>query len=403
MTAPRGEGDDLAAAANHAGHDLAVLTFVVHQEQTVLAVLRRERILQHVLERRRAGLVHTAQRLFHHAAHAAGEVARADELISILRKAEIQTAAQDVLDLVDRVVDLLGHLWADRALGQIFFRSQQLVELAEDRAAAFGDDLVHHAADSWVRGQSARGVRAAALRRHHQLAQRAGHTLLPGKLRGELPADRDRALDGLGHAALLLDHELRHRLSRRLHGVVELLRIKSLAAETDHDHSPRVGMAAHRLERTGCQFQIEADLRAPHAMRHGDRPGDLRRDLLRRGVGTENGGQNDEIISCTYRAIRSAVTHKCMFHSLTPSFLSAVAAHIVVVDPRSLRRVGKHIADLLAIFDHGVSRLQILNAYLMCEFNILQQNNLFSGRCFYRIALVRVLQHTDNGIGRIDH
>ena len=110
VSAPCGKGNDLTAAADHARYDLAILTFIVNQEQAVLAILRRHRILQYILERSRAGFMHAAQRLFHHAAHAACKVARADELVSVLRKAEIQAAAQDVLDLINCIVDLFRNL-----------------------------------------------------------------------------------------------------------------------------------------------------------------------------------------------------------------------------------------------------------------------------------------------------
>ena len=130
VAASGGEGDDLRAAADHAGHDLAVMAFIVHEEESVLSGRGGRRVLKHVHDGRCAGFVHAAQGFFHHARDAAGEVAGRDQLVALPAQGRIQAALQKILDLVDGIPDLFRDFGRDGALHQHLFGAEQLVQFA---------------------------------------------------------------------------------------------------------------------------------------------------------------------------------------------------------------------------------------------------------------------------------
>ena len=91
-----------------------ILAFVIHQEQPVLPFLGWDGIGQYILDGPGPAFVDASQGFFHHAADPTSKISSADQMVPILRQAEIQPSPEHIFDFVDCIVDFLCHLSVHR-------------------------------------------------------------------------------------------------------------------------------------------------------------------------------------------------------------------------------------------------------------------------------------------------
>jgi len=160
--------------------------------------------------------------------------------------------------------------------------------LAHDDGSPLGHEPLHGDPNGRVRREPAGGVGTAAFEPEDQVAQGALHAPDPGGVDGHLLGCKRTQGNGLGSAALRLDADDHHRLSRLFDGLGHFGHIRSLAPQAHQDNGCQVRVLPQPDEGLSHPFQVGRGLAAALLVAEGDRPLDLRGNGARRFVGADH-------------------------------------------------------------------------------------------------------------------
>src|SRR4051812_12303326 len=245
--ATRGEADQIGAAGDLPGRGNGIVARRVHEDETLLG--DGFGVAQHLDEIGGAGLRHRAERLLQNGGETAGLVARARigvHLGAFARRVFVPPAHE--------IDQLLADFAADGAAREQMLGAISLRRLRQDHGAAVTYDEIAGRTQRRIGGNAGIAIRAAALQRHGQFADRNGLAPDLVGLRECLAHEGDAGFHRLAGAADLLDV---HRAQAAgelllLHQAADLVH---LAAEAEHDDVGEVHMPRIATERAAEQRQ----------------------------------------------------------------------------------------------------------------------------------------------------
>ena len=198
------------------------------------------------------------------------------------------------------------------AAGQNVLRADEFRGLGEDARAARRNDEVAHRADGRVGRQTARRVRAAALRADDQFGNREFLALHHAGLCDHLLGVADSLLDRFERAAGLLNNHALHGLVGALcDGLGNEVHLAVFAAERHEDRAVDVGVRCIAGHDVHGQLLVYCDLRAALLVVEGHRAFDLLGNDTCRIRSADARGQDQNLVPHAHSSVRTAVAVKC--------------------------------------------------------------------------------------------
>ena len=294
------------------------------------------------------------------------------------------------------------HHFIFATIHQLLFRAEHLRHLGQQRRAAAGNDAVGQRADHRIGRQAGKPIRPAALEAEHELI--LPH-LLPHILRRPVDQLMQQRKPFRHFVVCVLADQKFHALRIAVfHTLSDFFHTAVLAAQPQHQHAARVGMAGQRRQRLPRVFLIVPQLRAAVRVLKGEHIGHaavqifprLLCETLRRLAHASHGGQNPDFVANAHTTVRP---HKApesarrsprqrAFRGMIDILLMDAQrrAQVVRMHPFALVNIAPGQPDAAAVFDdlaalrniakrHFVSRRN-LSLCLQAHGNIVARMNL---------------------------
>ena len=288
------------------------------------------------------------------------------------------------------MLGLFKHAAVDAAVHQKALGAEHLGHLGQDGGAAPLAQHIREAADGGVGGDAGQAVRTAALHAHHQLGHGDG---LPLELAGVFGQFFQQFAGG-GELVLhvLADQELDPVGVVLAQLGLELVGLDVLAAQVQHQHAGRVGVADQGRQQLAGLGVVMAGLAAPEGVREGvqavDAAGDqilvILHHLLGVLVDTAHHRDDPDLVADGRPAVLAAEAHKGL--GLHPGqggqigggvigilhLAREVGLDVVGVHPAAGLGVLGGMADGETVFDDVLPCLDGLDRHLMALGDIFQ-------------------------------
>ena len=297
------EGDDLAAAGDHAGDGGDVIARRVHDNGAVFRRLLR--LLENFDDRTGATLADAAETLLVERGQTARFIARCRLAGTAVLSGRFQVFFISPADFDDLVVDLRGSGTArDDVLS-----ADPLDGLTHHGGGTEVDETVTQFTDGGVGRNAGGGIGPAALDAEEQFGNIEEFLLLEAGLCGHVAGGSGGLLDGFQRAAFVLDAEGDDRLGGHLLDLLAQLFVPDgLTAEADDDDTVYIRVAGEAGEDLLAHRRVVRDVGAPGVEDDVDRAPDLACDNAAR-LGTAGAARQDEdVVTDAGTAFRAAVT-----------------------------------------------------------------------------------------------